>query len=70
MLLNNEWFNNEMKEEITKILKTKGRSEGSTEIKMHSNTGLPKEDRKTSNNQPNPTSSIIKGTTTNKAQSK
>ena len=42
----------------------------SSEREVHSNTGLPKEDRKTSNKQPNPTSKRTRGTTTNKAQSK
>ena len=40
-----------------------------TEKEVHSNTGLPKEDRKISNKQPNLTSTKTRGTTTNKAQS-
>ena len=46
-----------------------GHSKGSMEREVHSNTGLPKEDRKISNKQPNPTSTRTRGTTTNKAQS-
>ena len=47
-----------------------GYSEGSTEREVHSDTGLPKKDRKISNKQPNSTSTRTRGTTTNKAQSK
>ena len=50
--------------------KTYGHSKGSPERKVHSNTGLPNEDMKISNNQPNPTSTRTRGITTNKAQSK
>ena len=46
-----------------------GHSEGCTERKLHSDTGLPKKDRNISNKQPNPTSTRTGGTTTNKAQS-
>ena len=46
-----------------------GHSKGSPEREVHSNTGLPKEDRKISYKQPNPTSKITGGTTTKKAQS-
>ena len=38
-------------------------------MEVHSITGLPKEDRKISNKQPNPTPIRTSGTTTNKAQS-
>ena len=50
MLLNNEWVNNEIKEEIKKYLETienehnpkpMGHSEGSPQREVHSNTGLP-----------------------------
>ena len=43
--------------------------EGSSVREVHSDTGLPKENRKISNQQPNLTSKITRGTT-NKAQSK
>ena len=53
MLLNNEWVNNEIKEEIKKFLDTNenehtaapkpmGQSKHSPEREFHSNTGLPK----------------------------
>ena len=53
MLLNNEWVNNEIKEEIKKFLDTNenehttvpkpmGHSKHSPEREVHSNTGLPK----------------------------
>ena len=45
-----------------------GHSEGSPDREVHSNICLPKEDRKISNKQPNPTSTITGGPTTNKAQ--
>ena len=58
VLLNNEWANNEIKEEIkntckqikmnTEQPKPMGHSKGSPEREVHSNTGLPKEDRKIS----------------------
>ena len=41
-----------------------GHSEGSPEREIHSNIDLPKEDRKISNKQPNPTSTRTRGTTT------
>ena len=44
-------------------------NEGSPEREVHSNTGLPKEDRKISKKQPNPTLKRTRGTTINKAQS-
>ena len=78
-LLNNKWFNNEIKEEINKLLETNeneltrpkltGHNKGSTDREVHRDTGLPKKDRNTSNKQPNPTSTRIGGKTTNKAQS-
>ena len=49
--------------------KPTGHSEGSLKREVQINTGLPKEDRKISNKQPNTTSSRTRGTTTNKAQS-
>ena len=46
-----------------------GHSKGSPEREVHSNTGLPKKDRKISNiKQPYPTSKTTRGTTTNKGQ--
>ena len=80
MLLNNEWVNNEIKEEIKKVsgnkwkwthnsLKPMGHSKGSPEREIHSNIGLPKKDRNISNKQSNPKSTRTRGTTTNKAQS-
>ena len=57
MLLNNEWVNNEIKEEIKKYLeknenelthnnpKLMGHSKGSPERQVHSNTGLPKKEK-------------------------
>ena len=47
-----------------------GHSKDSLEREIHSNTGLPKEDRNISNKQPNPTPTRIQGTTTKTAQSK
>ena len=47
-----------------------GHSKSSTDREVHSNKGLPKEDRNISNKQPNPTSTRTRGMTTNKAQSK
>ena len=47
-----------------------GHSEGSPEREIHSNIDLPKEDRKISNKQPNPTSTRTRGTKINKDQSK
>ena len=49
--------------------KTMSNSKGSTDRKVHNDTGLPKKDRKFSNKQLNPTSIRTGGTTTNKAQS-
>ena len=46
-----------------------GHNKGSPEREVHRNISLPKEDRKISNKQPNPTSTRTGGTTTNKAQS-
>ena len=45
-------------------------SEGSFERQVHSNTGLPKEDRNISNKQPNSMPTRTQGTTTKTAQSK
>ena len=47
-----------------------GHSKGSLEKEVHSNTDLPKKDRNITNQEPNPTSTRTRGTTTNKAQSK
>ena len=47
-----------------------GHGEGSPEREVHSNTGLPKKDRKISNKQPNPTPTRTQGTMTKTAQSK
>ena len=41
-----------------------GHSEGSSEREVHSDTGLVKKDRNISNEQPNPTSTRTRGTTT------
>ena len=41
-----------------------GHSESSLEREVHSNAGLPEEDRKISNKQPNPASTRTWGTTT------
>ena len=49
--------------------KSMGPSEGSPEREVHSNTGLPKEDRKISNKYSNPTSRRTRETATNKALS-
>ena len=81
MLLNSEWVNNEIKRRNKKVAGNKwkwthnspkpmGHSNGSPEREIHSNIGLPKKDRNISNKQPNPTSIITRGTTTNKARSK
>ena len=49
--------------------KLMGHSEGNPEREVHSNSSLPKENRKKiSNKQPNPTSKKTRGTTTNKAE--
>ena len=45
-------------------------SKGSPEREVHSITGLPKENRRISNKQPNPTGKRTRGITTNKAQCK
>ena len=47
-----------------------GHSEGSSERKVHSYTGIPKKDRNISNKQLNPTPSKTWGRTTKAAQSK
>ena len=47
-----------------------GQNKGSPEREVHINTGLPKEDRKLSNKQPNPTSTRTRVRTTNKAQNR
>ena len=47
-----------------------GHSEGSHEREVHSDTGLPKQNRNISNEQPNTTSTRTRGTITKTAQSK
>ena len=47
-----------------------GHNKGSLEKEVHSDTGLPKKHRNTSNKQRNSTYTRTRGTTTNKAQSK
>ena len=47
-----------------------GHREGSPEREVHSDIGLHKKDRNTSNKQPNPTSIRTRGATTKTAQSK
>ena len=81
MLLNNEWVNNEIREEIKNFLETNenelnnspkpmGHSKGSPEREGYSNTGLPEKDGNISNKQPNLTPTRSGGTTTKTAQSK
>ena len=81
MLLNNEWVKNKIREEIKKFLETNehelttvqnlwGHSKGSPEREVHSNTGLPKKNRNSSNKQPYHTPTRTRGTTTKTAQSK
>ena len=76
MLLNNDWVNNEIKEEIITFLETNENqhittqnvwhTKGRPEREVNSITGLPKEDRKNSKKQPNPTTKKTRGTTTTK----
>ena len=47
-----------------------GDSEGSPEIRVYSNRGLPKKDRNISNKQPSPMATRTRGTTTKTPQSK
>ena len=47
-----------------------GHSKGSPEREVHSDKGLPKKDRNISNKQPNPISTITRGTTTKTTESK
>ena len=47
-----------------------GHSTGNPKREVHSNTGLPSEDRNSSNKQPNSTPKRTEGTTTKTAQSK
>ena len=49
--------------------KPMGHSKGSPQRKVHSDTGLHKNDRNISNEEPNHTSGRTRGKTTNKAQS-
>ena len=44
--------------------KPMGHSKGSPEREVHSDTGLPKKNRKSSHKQPNPTPTRTRGTTT------
>ena len=80
-MLNNEWVKNEIKKKNQTVSGNKrkwthscpklmGHSKHSSEREVHSDTGLPKKDRKFSNKQPNPTPTGTRGTITNKAQSK
>ena len=46
-----------------------GHSQGSPEMKVHRDKGLPKKYRNISNKQPNPMATRTQGTTTNKSQS-
>ena len=82
MLLNNEWVKNEIKENIKKLGET-NENELTTIQNLwdmlkavlrgkftHSNTRLPKKDRKISNKEPNHTSTRNRGTTKKTAQSK
>ena len=50
--------------------KPMGHSKGSPEREVHSDTGLPKKNRNSSNKQPNLTPTRTRGTTTKTAQSK
>ena len=79
MLLNNEVVNDEIKKEIKKVSSNKWKwtsnspkprvhREGSPKREVHTNTGLPKKDRKISNKQPNSTSTRTGGTTISKTQ--
>ena len=80
MLLNNEWVKNEIREEIKNFLETNENELTTTQnlwdtanavlMEVHSDTGLPKKDRNTSNKQPNPTPTRTGGTTTKTTQSK
>ena len=81
MLLNNEWVKNEIREEIKNFLETNENEltttqnlwdtvKASPETEVHSNTGLPKKHRNTSNTQPNPTPIRTRGITTKTTQSK
>ena len=60
------WKQTEMNSQQRKPM---GHSKGSPEREVHSNTGLPKEDGKVSDKQPDPSSTRTKGITTNKIQS-
>ena len=78
-MLNDEWVNNKIEEEIKKFLETNENEQTTTQNlwdtakivqrEVSSNTGLPKEDRNISNKQPNPTSIRTRRTKTNTAQS-
>ena len=76
MLLNNEWVNNEIKEEIKKFLetmksqqsKTYGTEQRQSWGEVPIDTGPHKQDGNISNKQSNPTSTRTGGSTTNKAQ--
>ena len=79
MLLNNEWVNNEIKEEIKRHLETNEKEntvtknlwdkENSPKRDLHSVPSLPQETRKISNKQSNLTLKVTRKRTTNKAQS-
>ena len=50
--------------------KTYGTQQGNCEMKVHSDTGLPKKNRNSSNKQPNPTPTRTPETTTKTTHSK
>ena len=60
------WKQMKMNSQYPKLM---GHSKGSPEREVHSNTDLPKKDRKLSNKQPDPTSTRNGGAAANKAQS-
>ena len=80
MLLNNEWINNEIKQEIKKFLETNENKHTTVQnLQDTAKAGLSgrftaiqayrKKDRNVSNKQHNATSTRTGGTTTNKGQS-
>ena len=61
------WKQTKMKSQQSK---TYGTQQGSPEREVHNNTGLPKKNTNISNEQPNPTPTGTRGTTTKTTQSK